>query len=85
MTIVDWLRSRMAARKMTQRMLGMRSGVGHSTISRILRHERQPSYETVVALYAVLEGECPVCHHRADSRTHLPAIRHLHQHRPRLD
>jgi hypothetical protein len=74
MSIQMWLRSRMAARNMTQRMLGMRSGVEHSTISRILRDERQPSHETVAALYAVLEGECPTCHHRAMDRTHLPSI-----------
>jgi DNA-binding XRE family transcriptional regulator len=64
LAIDNWLRARMSARRMTQRMLGARSGVEHSTISRLLKGEREPSHETVVALYAVLEGECPTCHRR---------------------
>ena len=81
MPIDKWLRSRMASRRMTQRMLGMLSGVGHSTISRLLKDRREPYHETVIALYSVLEGECPTCHHRQPSRSHLPAIRHLRRHR----
>ena len=61
MAIDGWLRSQMAAKKISQRALGMRSGVDHSTISRLLRGDQQPSHETVRALYGVLEGECPTC------------------------
>lgn len=53
----DWLRERMAERGVTQRMLAMRSGMNHSTISRLLDDDRQPTLATAVALLRVLGAE----------------------------
>jgi hypothetical protein len=52
-----WLRERMTERGMTQRMLAMRSGVDHSTISRLLCEDRQPQLLTALALLSVLGVE----------------------------
>ncbi len=49
-----WLREAMAERRVTQRALAMRSGVHHSTISRILSSDRIPSLTTAIAIFAVL-------------------------------
>jgi DNA-binding XRE family transcriptional regulator len=54
----DWLRDRMGERGMTQRMLAVRSGVSHSTISRLLDDDdRQPTLATALALLRVLGAE----------------------------
>ncbi len=45
-----WLRAQMRARKMSQRQLAFRSGVDHSTISRLVHGERTPSYRTATRL-----------------------------------
>jgi diguanylate cyclase (GGDEF)-like protein len=47
----NWLRSQMAARKMTQRVRSMLSGLEHSMIGRFLGGTRAPYYEAVVARY----------------------------------
>jgi transcriptional regulator with XRE-family HTH domain len=52
-----WLRDAMTARGMTTRMLGMRSGLDHSTIYRLALGERQPSLATAVALLRILGEE----------------------------
>ena len=54
-----WLANEMRRRRMSQRMLGERSGVDHSTISRLLRTGRTPSTETMVALAAALGADLP--------------------------
>jgi len=54
-----WLGNQMRARHMSQRMLGERAGVDHSTISRLLRTGRTPSTETMVALAAALGAQLP--------------------------
>ena len=54
-----WLRHAMAERGITNRMLGLRSGVDHSTISRLLKGSREPSLRTALALLGVL-GTGPV-------------------------
>jgi transcriptional regulator with XRE-family HTH domain len=46
----DWLRMELKARRMSQRQLAQRSGVAHSTISRIVRHGRVPSMDTATKL-----------------------------------
>ncbi len=61
MAIDNWLRAQMASRQMTQRMLAKRSGIEHSTISRLVRGRRGASHETVAALYGVFLEECPKC------------------------
>ena len=54
-----WLANQMRSRRMSQRMLGERAGVNHSTISRLLRTGRTPSTETMVALAAALGAQLP--------------------------
>jgi transcriptional regulator with XRE-family HTH domain len=49
-----WLRASMAERGMTTRGLAMRSGIDHTTISRLMRGDRDPKLATVVALLRVL-------------------------------
>ena len=50
-----WLRENMAERRMTIRMLALRAGVDHSTISRIMNEARDPRLSTALALLRVLE------------------------------
>lgn len=50
-----WLREAMAARGVSQRMLGHLSGIDHSTISRLVAGDRQPTLGTALALIRVLE------------------------------
>ena len=54
-----WLRNEMRARHMSQRMLAQRSGINHSTISRLLGSDRLPTTDTMVALAAALGAEVP--------------------------
>lgn len=49
-----WLRETMAERRVTQRALAMRTGVNHTTISRIVSGERSPSLRTAIAIFAVV-------------------------------
>ena len=53
----EWLRVRMAERGVTQRMVALRSGVSHSTISRLIDRDRRPSLSTALALLRVLGSE----------------------------
>jgi transcriptional regulator with XRE-family HTH domain len=45
-----WLRRQLRERRMSQRHLAAKSGVNHSTISRLLRGERTPTLETATKL-----------------------------------
>jgi transcriptional regulator with XRE-family HTH domain len=45
-TFGEWLSIQLKARKLSQRQLAERSGVDHSTISRLLRGSRVPSLRT---------------------------------------
>jgi transcriptional regulator with XRE-family HTH domain len=49
-----WLRRQLRERKMSQRQLAARSGVDHSTISRLLGERHRPSLETATKLVAAL-------------------------------
>jgi transcriptional regulator with XRE-family HTH domain len=51
-----WLEQAMARRRMSQRMLALRSGLNHATISRLLTSTRDPSLSTALALIRTLEG-----------------------------
>jgi transcriptional regulator with XRE-family HTH domain len=51
----DWLDTRLRNARISQRQLAMRSGVHHSTISRLVRHRRTPSLSTAIRLARVLE------------------------------
>jgi transcriptional regulator with XRE-family HTH domain len=46
----NWLRVQLKARQISQRLLAQRSGVDHSTISRIIRLDRVPSVGTATKL-----------------------------------
>lgn len=46
----EWLRVQLRAKRMSQRQLAHRSGVDHSTISRLVRGDRTPSLETATRL-----------------------------------
>jgi transcriptional regulator with XRE-family HTH domain len=46
----QWLQVQLRARKLTQRQLAQRSGVDHSTISRLMRGDRVPSLRTATRL-----------------------------------
>jgi transcriptional regulator with XRE-family HTH domain len=50
-----WLRAAMETRAISQRMLAARSGVHHSTISRLLTGVREPTLATAIALIEVLD------------------------------
>jgi hypothetical protein len=50
-----WLRDAMATRRMSQRMLAALSGIDHTSVSRLLSGDRQPSLGTALALIRVLE------------------------------
>ena len=54
-----WLAAEMRQRAMSQRMLAGRSGVDHSSISRLLSAGRSPSMETMVRLAAALGAHLP--------------------------
>ena len=49
-----WLREAMTDRRITQRALAMRTGIAHSTISRLLAHGAKPSLSTAIAIVKVL-------------------------------
>ena len=46
----------MERRRMSQRMLALRSGLNHATISRLLTGTRDPSLSTALALIRALDG-----------------------------
>ncbi|CAN5845822.1 hypothetical protein BH20CHL5_BH20CHL5_08160 [soil metagenome] len=52
----QWLRLQLKVRKMSQRQLAHKSGVDHSTISRIVRCDRSPSLGTATRLARGLRG-----------------------------
>jgi hypothetical protein len=52
-----WLRDSMAARRVSARMLAMRAGIDHSTISRLTSGSREPTLRTALALLRVLISE----------------------------
>jgi transcriptional regulator with XRE-family HTH domain len=49
-----WLRRQMRVRRMSQRQLAALAGVDHSTVSRLLRHDRRPSLMTATKLAGAL-------------------------------
>jgi transcriptional regulator with XRE-family HTH domain len=49
-----WLRDAMAERRISQRTLAMRTGLDHSTISRLLKHGTSPSFGTAIAIIKIL-------------------------------
>jgi transcriptional regulator with XRE-family HTH domain len=72
----DWLDTRLRNARISQRQLAMRSGVHHSTISRLVRHRRTPSLRTALSLARVLEptGAMPAIR-SIDARSPSPLMR----------
>lgn len=52
----EWLRTRLKRRRLSQRQLAERSGVNHSTISRLLTGEHRPTLATATKLARALGG-----------------------------
>jgi transcriptional regulator with XRE-family HTH domain len=50
----DWLRRQLRSRRMSLRQLAAHSGVSASTVSRVVRGDRQPSLQTALRLANVL-------------------------------
>jgi transcriptional regulator with XRE-family HTH domain len=50
----EWLRRQLRARRMSLRQLAVHSGVSASTVSRVVRGDRQPSLQTALRLANVL-------------------------------
>jgi transcriptional regulator with XRE-family HTH domain len=55
-SFAEWLRIELRARRMSVRQLALRSGVDHSTISRILTGNREPGLKTALALVRVFRS-----------------------------
>ncbi len=55
LTFNEWLQLQLKARKLTQRQLAQKSGVDHSTISRLIRGDRVPSLRTAAMLARSLD------------------------------
>lgn len=51
----EWLRGELRVRRMSQRQLAVRSGVDHSSISRLVRGDRVPSLGTVLKLAQTID------------------------------
>lgn len=75
----DWLDARLRGARMSQRQLAMRAGVHHSTISRLVRYRRTPSFATAVRLARVLDptGATPIAS-ATDTHPSSPPLRVEH-------
>lgn len=75
-----WLRAQLKARRLTQRQLARKSGVDHSTISRLVRGDRVPSWSTadrLVRSLGIAEGPAEI-HRHGPGSTESPAARVEH-------
>jgi transcriptional regulator with XRE-family HTH domain len=68
----EWLQLQLKARKLTQRQLAQKSGVDHSTISRLVRGDRVPSLRTAAMLARSLDMPAEIDQERFD-RSGSPA------------
>ena len=55
-SFAEWLRLELRAHRMSVRQLALRSGVDHSTISRILAGNREPGLRTALAIVGVFRS-----------------------------
>jgi transcriptional regulator with XRE-family HTH domain len=69
-----WMRTRLRARGLSQRQLAARTGVHHSTISRLLRGQAQASLRTVLLIQAALEPDTGVRHLKGPDPLHPVAL-----------
>lgn len=75
-----WLRGRLKEQRISQRLLGLQSGVNHSTISRLIKGDRIPSLGTATKLARALraiqdEADGPAYFESLQSRPVLPTTR----------
>ena len=63
-----WLRAAMEARHMSARMVGLRTGMNHSTITRLLYGYRQPTLANTISLLRLF-GDGPTTHQPLPSRS----------------
>jgi transcriptional regulator with XRE-family HTH domain len=76
----EWLGAQLKARRLTQRQLAGKSGVDHSTISRLVRSDRVPSWTTanrLVRSLGIAEGPAGISH-QGPGNTENPAARVEH-------
>lgn len=59
MSFDTWLREQLARHRISQRVLARKSGVNHSTISRLLNGQRSPTLTTVSRLADALDVPMP--------------------------
>ena len=73
-----WLGEVMAERRLSARVVAMRTGIDHSTITRLLQGERQPSLGTLLALLRLFQPQRVNGHTdgyaEAPSRTEVPVV-----------
>jgi transcriptional regulator with XRE-family HTH domain len=66
----EWLRRQLRARRMSGRQLAAHSGVSASTVSRVVRGDRQPSLQTALRMASVLR----TANDEFDPAAHLGAM-----------
>ena len=71
-----WLRDAMAERRVSARMVATRTGINHSTVTRLLHGDRQPTLATVIALLQLFGSEplSPGLSNGDPRRTHSPDL-----------
>jgi transcriptional regulator with XRE-family HTH domain len=76
-TFAEWLDGQLRARRLTQRQLAQKSGVHHSTISRLMRGSRVPSLRTanLLARSLGLSDGLDALDRQGLERTQSPAAR----------
>jgi hypothetical protein len=52
-----WLVDAMNSRRMSARMVGLRTGVNHSTVTRLVNGDRQPTLATAMALFRLFGSD----------------------------
>jgi transcriptional regulator with XRE-family HTH domain len=76
-TFGEWLGAQLRARRLTQRQLAGKSGVDHSTISRLVRGDRVPSWSTanqLVRSLGIADGPAGI-YRQGHASTENPAAR----------
>jgi transcriptional regulator with XRE-family HTH domain len=69
-----WMRARLRSRALSQRQLAARTGVHHSTISRLLRGQQKASLRTVLLIQVALAGDVADRHIKSADPLHPVAL-----------
>ena len=80
-TFSEWLQHRLEASRLTQRQVAVKSGIDHSTVSRLLSGDRMPSLRTATLLAKAFGGAGAVTmaddmDRPASSSSRLAAVEH---------